>query len=183
MDLASFGVQKRLISALSTVLILVLGYYAYESLPRFEDPEFIIRQAQLITPYPGASAEEVAEEVTDVIESSLQQLPGVKEIKSTSYRGRSEVTIEFEIAAAKTRNGLNQRFSQLRAKVVDAQSGLPPNAGPTQVYDDFGDVFAQYYMITGEGYTLPQLHEYAKTLQKELVLVPSVSKVNLAGVP
>ena len=101
MDLASFGVQKRLISALSTVLILLLGYFAYQSLPRFEDPEFIIRQAQLITPYPGAGAEEVADEVTDVIESSLQQLPGVKEIESTSYRGRSEVVIEFEIAAAK----------------------------------------------------------------------------------
>lgn len=183
MDLASFGIQKRLVSGLSTFLILLMGYFAYEALPRFEDPEFVIRQAQLITPYPGASAAEVAEEVSDVIESALQQLPGVKEITSTSYSGRSEVTVEFEIPAAKTRTELNERFSQLRAKVSDSQARLPPNAGPTQVYDDFGDVFAQYYLITGEGYSLPQLHEYAKALQKELVLVPGVSKVNLAGVP
>ena len=183
MDLASFGVQKRLISGLSTFLIILMGYFAFEALPRFEDPEFIIRQAQLVTPYPGASAEEVAEEVTDVIETALQQLPGVKEIVSTSYSGRSEVEIEFEIAAAKTRAALDQRFSQLRAKVSDSQTRLPPNAGPTEVYDDFGDVFAQYYLITGEGYSLPQLHEYAKALQKELVLVPGVAKVNLAGVP
>ncbi len=183
MDLASFGVNKRLISALATLIIMLLGYMAYESLPRFEDPEFVIRQAQLITPYPGASAEEVAEEVTDVVESTLQQLAGVKEITSTSYRGRSEVTIEFEIAAAKTRAELLQRFSQLRGKVLDSQNQLPPNAGPTIVYDDFGDVFAQYYMITGEGYSLPELYEYAKGLQKELVIVPGVSKVELAGVP
>ena len=155
MDLASFGVQKRLISGLSTFLILLMGYFAYEALPRFEDPEFVIRIAKLITPYPGASAEEVAEEVTDVVETALQQLPGVKEIHSTSYSGRSEVEIEFEIPAAKTRTELNQRFTQLRAKVSDSQSRLPPNAGPTQVYDDFGDVFAQYYLITGEGYSLP----------------------------
>ena len=79
MDLASLGVRKRLISALSTFLIILMGFFAYEALPRFEDPEFIIRQAQLITPYPGASAEEVADEVTDVVETALQQLPGVKE--------------------------------------------------------------------------------------------------------
>ena len=121
--------------------------------------------------------------MTDVVETALQQLPGVKEIVSTSFSGRSEVEIEFEIAAAKTRADLNQRFSQLRAKVSDSQDRLPPNAGPTQVYDDFGDVFAQYYLITGEGYSLPQLHDYAKALQKELVLVPGVSKVNLTGVP
>ncbi|MGB1129504.1 MAG: efflux RND transporter permease subunit, partial [Haloferula sp.] len=183
MDPATFGIRKRLISALCTILVFLLGYVAYEQLPRFEDPEFVIRQAQLITPYQGASAEEVSDEVTDVVETALQQLPGVKEIKSTSYAGRSEVTIEFEIAVAKTRAELNQRFAQLRAKVSDAQSHLPPNSGPTQVFDDFGDVFAQYYVITGDGFSLPELHDYAKTLQKELVLVPGVSKVNLAGVP
>ncbi|MCG8426271.1 MAG: efflux RND transporter permease subunit [Chromatiales bacterium] len=183
MNLASFAIEKRLVSALVTGLILLAGYFAYQALPRFEDPEFIIRQVQIITPYPGASAEEVADEVTDVIENALQQLAGVKEIKSKSYIGRSEVMIEFEIAAAKTRSELNQRFTQLRAKISDTESRLPPNAGPAKVYDDFGDVFAQYYVITGEGYSLPELHAYAKALQKELVLVPGVSKVNLVGVP
>ena len=69
MDLARFAIEKRLISAVSTLLILFAGYFAYMNLPRFEDPEFIIRQAQLVTPYPGAGAAEVAEEVTEVIEN------------------------------------------------------------------------------------------------------------------
>ncbi len=72
MDLARFAIEKRLISAVATILILVAGYVAYTLLPRFEDPEFIIRQAQIVTPYPGATAEEVAEEVAEVIEDALQ---------------------------------------------------------------------------------------------------------------
>ena len=98
MDLARFAIEKRVISALATLLILIAGYISYTLLPRFEDPEFIIRQAQIITPYPGASAEEVADEVTDTVENALQQLQGVKEIKSVSTPGLSEITIAFEIA-------------------------------------------------------------------------------------
>ena len=183
MNLAKFAIEKRLVSALLTVLILIAGYYSYSNLPRFEDPEFIIRQAQVITPYPGGSAAEVAEEVTEVIENAIQQLQGVKEVKSVSSVGLSEVTVEFTIASTKTRNILNQKFTQLRSKISDTQSRLPPNAGPATVYDDFGDVYALYYAITGDGYSLPELKQYAKSLQRKLVLVPGVSKVVLIGAP
>lgn len=183
MDLASFAIQKRVISALCTLLILFMGYFAYTQLPRFEDPEFIIRQAQVITPYPGATAQEVAEEVTDTIENAIQQLPGVKEVKSVSTPGLSEVTVEFTIASAKTRSLLQQKFAALRAKISDTENQLPPNAIAPTVYDDFGDVYAQYYAITGEGFSLVELRDYAKGLQKELVLVPGVSKALLVGDP
>ena len=183
MNLAQFAIEKRVVSALMTLLILFAGYFAYLKLPRFEDPEFIIRTAQIITPYPGASAQEVTEEVTDVIENALQQLSGVKELTSVSSTGVSEVTIEFTIKSAKTRRDLNQKFTQLRAKILDTQSRLPPNASAPIVYDDYGDVFAQYYAITGDGYSLPELHNFAKNLLKELVLVPGVSKIQLVGVP
>ena len=183
MDLARFAIERRVISALATLLILIAGYIAYTLLPRFEDPEFIIRQAQIVTPYPGASAQEVTEEVTDTVENALQQLQGVKEIKSVSTPGLSEIMVEFEIAAAKTRPALNAKFTQMRAKIRDMQNRLPPGAGPTQVYDDFGDVYALYFAITGDGYTLPELNDYATDLQKELVLVDGVSKVVLTGAP
>lgn len=183
MDLARFAIEKRLISALATLLILCAGYFAYLSLPRFEDPEFLIRQAQIITPYPGASSEATADEVTDVIENALQQLQGVKEIRSTSTPGLSEVMVEFTIAAVPDRNALNTKFTQMRAKIRDVQNRLPPGAQPTQVYDDFGDVYALYFAITGEGYSLPDLEGYAKQLQRELVLVDGVSKVVITGAP
>ncbi|WP_299143966.1 efflux RND transporter permease subunit [uncultured Tateyamaria sp.] len=182
MDLARFALEKRLISAVATVLILVAGYFAYTALPRFEDPEFVIRQAQIITPYPGASAEQVAEEVTEVIENALQQLAGVDEVRSVSSPGLSTVTVEFTIAATPDYPELDAVFSKMRAKISDAQSGLPPNALSSQVYDDFGDVYAQYYAVTGDGFTISDLYEYAKDLQRELVTVDGVSKVVLSGV-
>lgn len=182
MDLAKFAIEKRLISALATILILVAGYFAYVNLPRFEDPEFIIRQAQIITPYPGGSSEEVATEVTDVVENALQQLQGIKELRSLSSPGLSEVSVEFTIASAKTYPELYQRFAQMRAKIDDIQSSLPPNALESQVYDDFGDVYALYFGVTGDGFSITELYEYAKQLQRELVLVNGVSKVTLSGV-
>ena len=183
MVLAKFAVEKRVVSALATLLILAAGWLAYEELPRFEDPEFVIRQAQIVTPYPGASAAEVADEVTDTIENAVQQLEGVKEVKSVSSDGLSEVTVEFSIAAAGTRYELRQKFAQLRAKISDIAGRMPPGASEPVVYDDFGDVFALYYAIVGEGYSLPEIAEYAKELRKELVLVPGVSRVRLVGVP
>lgn len=182
MDLARFAIEKRLISAVATLLILFAGYYAYTLLPRFEDPEFIIRQAQIVTPYPGATAEEVAEEVSEVVEDALQQLQGVDEVRSVSTPGLSTVVVEFTIASTKTYDALYQRFAQMRAKISDAQGLLPPNALPSQVYDDFGDVYALYFAVTGDGWSLPELHDYASDLQRELVTVDGVSKVVLSGV-
>ncbi|KMW60061.1 Acriflavin resistance protein [Candidatus Rhodobacter oscarellae] len=182
MDLARFALEKRLISAVATFLILWAGYFAYNALPRFEDPEFVIRQAQIVTPYPGASSEQVAEEVTEVVENALQQLAGVDEVRSVSSPGLSTVTVEFTIAATPGYPELDAMFSKMRAKILDAQSSLPPNALASQVYDDYGDVYAQYYAITGEGFTISDLYEYAKDLQRELVTVDGVSKVILSGV-
>jgi len=182
MDLARFAIGKRLISAVSTLLILGFGYFAYTTLPRFEDPEFIIRAAQIITEYPGASAEEVADEITETVETAIQQLRGIHEIRSISKPGVSEVEVEFTIAATPDREALARSFTQLRAKIGDIQSGLPPNALASRVYDDFGDVFALYFAITGEGYTLPELHAYAKVLQRDLVTLDGVSKIILSGV-
>ena len=182
MDFARFALEKRLISAVSTVLILIAGYFAYNTLPRFEDPEFIIRQAQIVTPYPGASAEEVAEEVTEILENALQELQGVDEVSSISSPGLSRVTIEFTIASTPDYPQLYQKFQQMRAKINDAQPSLPPNALASQVFDDFGDVYALYYAVVGDGYSQTELYEYAKDLQRELVTVDGVSKVVLHGV-
>ncbi len=183
MNLAKFAIEKRVVSALLTLLILFGGYLAYTLLPRFEDPEFIVRSVQIITPYNGASATEVADEVTDVIENAVQQLQGIKEVKSVSSIGLSQVTLEFTIAATKTRPQLYQKFAQLRAKISDIESRLPPGSSAPIVYDDFGDVYALYFAITGEGYSLAEIKTYVKSLQKELVLVPGVSKVLIAGDP
>jgi multidrug efflux pump subunit AcrB len=120
--------------------------------------------------------------VTNVIEDALQQLQGVLEVRSVSSPGLSNVSVEFTIPSVPDYTTLYERFAQMRAKIDDAQSLLPPNALPTQVYDDFGDVFALYFAVVGDGYTITDLHNYAKELQKLLVTVEGVSKVVLNGI-
>ena len=87
MDLARFAIEKRLISAVASLLILLAGYFAYTALPRFEDPEFIIRQAQIVTPYPGASSAEVAEEVTEVVENACNSYRALRKFVRSPLRG------------------------------------------------------------------------------------------------
>ncbi|WP_375573134.1 efflux RND transporter permease subunit [Ahrensia marina] len=183
MDLARFAIEKRVISGLMTLLILLGGVFAYNALPRFEDPEFIIREARIVTVYPGASADDVALEVTEKVENALQQLQGVEEIRSVTSPELSVITVEFTIASTPDYPELYQRFAQMRAKIRDIEPLLPPNVLAPQIFDDFGDVYALYFAITGEGFSRPEIHEYAKILQRDLVVIDGVSRVVLNGVP
>jgi len=183
MNLAEFTLRKETIAWLACLLILVGGYVAYQELGRFEDPEFVIRQAVISTPYPGALPNQVAEEVTGVIERAVQQLQELNEVTSVSRMGSSLVKVEIKMAFAKTKDDLEQVWDKLRRKVADVQRQLPPGAGPPVVNDDFGDVYALFFAVTGDGYSLTQISDYIDTLQRELVLVPGVGRVSTLGAP
>jgi len=180
MNPAEASIRYRTITLVFTVLMVVLGVKAYFDLPRLEDPEFTIKDALIITPYPGATAQEVSDEVTDVIERAAQELGQVKRVVSRSERGRSTVTVTIHDRFDKST--LPQVWDELRHKINDAQRRLPPGAGPSLVLDDFGDVFGIFYAITGDDYSFAQLNEVAKLLRRELLLVPDVQKVELFGV-
>lgn len=149
------------------------------SLGRLEDPEFTIKEAKIYTMYPGASPLEVEEEVTDRVETAVQRMPQVKEVRSISTPGRSEVTVEIKNNF--TGKDLPAIWDELRRKMADMENELPPGAGKPAVNDDFGDVYGIFYAITGEGYDYRELYEFAKTLRRELLIVPGVSKVSLQG--
>ncbi|CAH1533890.1 AcrB/AcrD/AcrF family protein [Vibrio jasicida] len=176
MNIAKYTIAKRTSVWVMVALMLIGGYISYLKLGRFEDPEFVIRQSVIVTPYPGATAQEVADEVTDVIEGGAQSLQEVKEITSVSKQGMSEVTVEIKREFSNTEAELQQVWDKLRRKVSDAQRSLPPGAAPSIVNDDFADVYAQFYAVTGDGFTDKQLQDYVDTLRRELVLVPGVSK-------
>jgi multidrug efflux pump subunit AcrB len=181
MNLADLTLRNRVVAWVATVLVLAGGWLAYQSLGRFEDPEFIIRQAVISTPYPGALPSEVAEEVTDVIEEAVQQLQELKEVTSISRAGMSQVTVEIDMKFARTAAQLEQIWDKLRRKIADAARALPPGAGPPVVNDDFGDVFALFFAVTGDGYTLEQVADYVDGLKRELLLVPGVARVATLG--
>ncbi|MEM1053099.1 MAG: efflux RND transporter permease subunit [Pseudomonadota bacterium] len=181
MDIAAYSIRNRLIMWLIVGLSLFAGWYAYANMPRFEDPEFTIRQAQIFTAYPGGSPEEVAREVSAPLEEALQDMAEVKEIRSVSSAGFSEISVEIKFAASPSKDELQIIWTKLRNKVADAAGDLPPGAGPSQVFDEFGDVFGIYYVLTGEGYSMSELRRYAKSLRQDLLSVSGVGKVNIAG--
>lgn len=183
MNPAETCIRKETVSWLAVLLLLIGGYISFNKLGRYEDPEFVIRQAVVITQYPGATAAQVAEEVSDPIEAAIQQLQEVKKIQSISRPGESEVQVEMEMKFAPEQQDLQQIWDKLRRKIADAQGKLPPGAGPSFVNDDFGDVFGLFLALTGEGYELTELKSYAEDLRKELLLVDGVAKVSLHGAP
>lgn len=176
MNIAQYTIAKRTSIWVIVALMLIGGFLSYQNLGRFEDPEFVIRQSVIVTPYPGATAQEVSDEITDVIEGAAQSLQEVDKITSVSKQGMSEVTVEIKREFSGNEAELQQVWDKLRRKINDAQRSLPPGAAPSIVNDDFADVYAQFYAVTAEGYSEKQLQDYVDTLRRELVLVPGVSK-------
>ncbi|QYJ08332.1 efflux RND transporter permease subunit [Qipengyuania flava] len=181
MGAAEFSIKNRLIMFIIITLVMVGGWYSYQNIARFEDPEFTIRTAQVITQYPGATPEEVANEVTETLESAIQQLGEVKEVKSVSSAGRSEISVEILYGASPTKESLQLIWTKLRNKVNDAAAQLPPGAGTPYVADDFGDVYGLLYLVTGDGYTSAEIHEYVRSLRTDLLEVDDVAKVAVFG--
>ena len=180
MNVGELSVKNNQVVFAAVLLIVIGGIVAYLNLGRLEDPEFTIKEALIVTPYPGASAEEVAQEVTNPIESACQQLGQLSRVESESVRGRSVVTAVMQDRYGKER--IPQVWDELRRKIDDVQSRLPPSVrGKSMVIDDFGDVYGIFLAIGGDGFTQPELRRYADFLRRELLLVPGVKKVELFG--
>jgi multidrug efflux pump subunit AcrB len=178
MNIGELSVRHNRVVFAVVLLILAGGSIAYRNLGRLEDPEFTIKEALIVTPYPGAGADEVAQEVTNPIEGAVQQLGQLNRVESESVRGRSIVSAIIQDRYNKTK--IPQVWDELRRKVNDVQAQLPPSVrGKSIVIDDFGDVFGIFLAITGDGYTQSELRRYADFLRRELLLVPNVNKVDL----
>ena len=174
------SVRKSRVVFVAMAIVLCGGFVAYKQMGRLEDPEFTIKEALIITPYPGASAEEVAQEVTNPIETACQQLGQLERVESESTRGRSVVSAIIKDRYDKHR--IPQVWDELRRKIADVQSQLPPAVrGQSIVVDDFGDVYGIFLAITGDGYSQAELRRYADFLRREMLLVPNVQKVELFG--
>lgn len=179
MNISELCFNKRTVTLGLAVALVLAGVRSYFQLGRLEDPEFTIRCAQVLTTYPGASAQEVAERVTDPIETAVQRLGRVKHVTSVSYPGKSIVLVEVNdnIVGA----DLPQLWDELRRKVNDMATSLPEGCSKPLVYDDYGDVYGVFYAIYGDGYSAADLKRHAKMLRKELLLCTDVAKIDLIG--
>ncbi len=181
MNLAEISIKNPLLGTIGMIVALVGGLLAYQNMPRFEDPEFTIRVAKIITQYPGASPREVMNEVTEPLETALQQLSEVETLDSISTAGKSEISVEIRYGASQTKADLQLAWTKVRNKIDEAQRHLPPGARETIVNDDFGEVYGIYYLLTGEGFTPVELTAYAEDLRRDLLLVDGVAKVRIIG--
>ena len=180
MKLVKYFLQKKSVTILLLVLVLGGGLFSYVKMGKLEDAPFTIKQALVMTPYPGASPSEVQSQVTDVLEESIQSLGELYYLKTENRAGLSKITVyvKKEIRA----DEMQQLWDKLRRKVNDVQSKLPAGAGPSVVNDDFGDVLGVFYGLTGEGYSYRELENQAKLIKNELLRVKDVAKVEIYGV-
>ena len=179
MNIAEYCIKRPTVTVSFAVAMLLAGVMGYFKLGRLEDPEFTIKVAQVVTAYPGATAERVANEVTDPLETAIQQMGQLKMVTSTSYPGKS--IIQVEMKDKYDSSSLPQVWDELRRKVNDAAPALPPGCGTPVVIDDYADVYGVVYAIYGDGFTYAELKEHAKLLRRELLLCADVSKIELLG--
>ena len=155
MNLPALAIEKRAVTVFVTLLVVVAGLFCYLQLGQLEDPEFTVKTAAIITPYPGASPEQVELEVTDRIETKLQEMTEIKNIYSSSRPGLSIVKVD--IKEQYWADKLPQIWDVVRKKVRDVEGTLPPGAGRPEIGDDYGYVFGFLLAVTSDGYTEAEL--------------------------
>ena len=167
MDIAKYFIKQKTTSWLFAFLLLLGGTVSYLGLGQLEDPEFVLKQAIVITQYPGASPLQVEEEVTYPLENEIQKLPYVDNVKSITSAGISQIIVEMKSIYRKTE--LRQIWDELRRKINDYSSQLPAGSLPPMVKDDFGDVFGMLFAITGQGFNSDEINDYVDFIRRELV--------------
>ena len=181
MHIARTFIDQPLYTWLIIVGCLLGGIWGFSSLGRLEDPAFTIKTAVVITQYPGASAEQVALEVTEPLESAIQQMEELDYITSVNMPGLSRISVEIQSIYDGTE--LPAIWTDLRNKVANAARHLPSDAGEPQVNDGFGDVFGLFYAVTAPGFSDAQIHDLGNFLRREILTVDGVANVTLAGLP
>ncbi|MPW31067.1 AcrB/AcrD/AcrF family protein [Agarivorans sp. B2Z047] len=179
MNIAGYFVKNSIISWMFTLILLIGGILSFTGLGQLEDPPFTIKDAVVVTMYPGATSTEVEEEVTYPVEKAIQALPYVDDIVSLSTPGMSQITVTMKRTYGP--DELPQIWDELRRKVGDMAPQLPPGVSAPLVNDDFGDVYGIMYMVSGEDYDYKDIQDYVDYVRREIELVPGVGKVTLAG--
>ncbi len=179
MNIAKFSINNKLLIYILTILCVAYSFIVFNKMGKLQDPEFTIKDALVITNYPGASALEVEKEVSDKIEETIQKLPYVKRIRTKNMDGQSLIIVTMKDKYK--HKHLPQIWDELRKKIAEESYKLPIRAQKTFINDDFGDVYGLFFAVYGEEYTYEELKDYVDFLKKELILVDGVGKIATYG--
>ena len=162
------------------VVLMVLGSFAYFQLGQDEDPPFTFRAMVVRTYWPGATAQQVAEQVTDKLERTLQETPYADKIRSYSKPGESQII--FQIKDSSKAAEVPNVWYTVRKKIGDMRATLPAGVQGPFFNDDFGDVYGVIYALESEGFTHAELKTFADDVRQQLLRVKDVAKVEQFGV-
>lgn len=180
MNLAEFAIKQRVFVLFFSVLCVIVGLISYFELGKLEDPAFTVKSAVVVTLYPGASAQEVEQQVTDKIETKLQEMGSMWKLRSLSRPGSSMIFIDLKESTRS--DDLPQEWDLLRRKMNDVKLSLPATAQLSIVQDEFSEVYGMLFSVHGKDADPEALRQYAKELQRRLKTIEGIKKIELHGV-
>ena len=178
-NVSSWTLRHQALVIFLLTLLTLFGVLSYGKLAQSEDPPFTFKVMVIRTMWPGATARQVQEEVTDRIARKLQETADVDFLRSYSRPGES--TLFFTIKDSAPPSRVPDTWYQVRKKVGDIVYTLPAGIQGPYFNDEFGDVYTNIYALQGDGFSPAQLHDYAERLRTELLRVPDVNKVDFIG--
>ena len=179
LDFSKWGLDNRKLVSFFVAILVVGGVISYYVMPKLEDPAIKVKQAMVVTTYPGASAHEVELEVTDRLEKAIREMSGIDNVQSQSMNDLSLITVELETTVKD--EDVEQKWDILRRKVSNAALSLPSTASTPIVRDDFGDVYGMFYALTADGLTDQEMSDYAELVKRNVADIDGVSRVEIYG--
>ncbi|TXG92997.1 MAG: efflux RND transporter permease subunit [Rhodocyclaceae bacterium] len=180
LNLSEWALRHRSMVLYLMIVLMVAGVLSYFKLGRAEDPDFTFKAMVVRTLWPGATAREVEEQVTERLEKKLQEAPWVDVIRSSSRSGESLLFIILKDYTPKKE--VPNAWYEVRKKVGDIRHTLPAGVQGPFMNDEFGDTFVTIYALTGDGFGAGALRRHADDIARELRAVDDVKKVDLIGV-
>ena len=178
-NLSKWALDHAAFTRYLMVVLMLLGLAAYFQLGQDEDPPFTFRAMVVRTYWPGATAQQVAEQVTDKLERTLQEVPYADKIRSYSKPGESQIIFQIK-DSSKAAEVANVWYS-VRKKIGDMRGTLPGNIQGPFFNDEFGDVYGVIYALESDGFNYAELKTFADEVRQKLLRVPDVAKVELFG--
>lgn len=179
MNLAEYAFKNKAFMYFMFVVFVVGGIFSFLTMSKLEDPEIKVKQALVVTVYPGASAHEVELEVTDGLEQAIRTMGDLDHVESRSLANVSMITVELKPTVRGA--AIQQKWNILRGKVENAQPNLPSGSRKSIVMDDFGDVYGMFYALTAEGASYDEMFQYSRLVQREILRIDGVRRVEIYG--
>lgn len=180
LNLAEWAIRHKQIVYFFIIAIITGGLWSYFHLGRSEDPDFTIRQAVVTAAWPGASAQQITQQVTDPLEKKLQDTKGLDYIKSFTHDGKTVIYVNLKDSVPKEE--MQTRWHEIRNLANDEWGSLPSGVMGPYINDRFDDVYGSIYAVTGDGFSYEEKRKYAENIRRRLTGVEDVQKVELLGV-